>query len=167
MEEKQSGRGAGDDSPTLRGTRAEGGDDVVVADRPAFDDARRHVERDLAAPRVPRGVVALAAPAGDEGLELLAPLPLEVPLRLLPLQELPHARLLVRHRGGGWSWAGRFTTVLYAPSWRGYSNGCINSIKPKKPHAVCVVLVPWAHSPIWSRQDPIFVSLTQIASYKR
>ena len=29
------------------------------------------------------------------------------------------------------------------------------------------VLVPWAHSPIWSRQDPIFVSLTQIASYKR
>ena len=29
------------------------------------------------------------------------------------------------------------------------------------------VLVPWAHSPIWSRQDPIFVSLIQIASYKR
>ena len=29
------------------------------------------------------------------------------------------------------------------------------------------VLVPWAHSPIWSRQHPIFVSLIQIASYKR
>ena len=29
------------------------------------------------------------------------------------------------------------------------------------------VLVPWAHSPIWSRQDPIFVSPIQIASYKR
>ena len=29
------------------------------------------------------------------------------------------------------------------------------------------VLVPWAHSPIWSRQHPIFVSLIQIAYYKR
>ena len=29
------------------------------------------------------------------------------------------------------------------------------------------VLVPWAHSPIWSRQDANFVSLIQIASYKR
>ena len=29
------------------------------------------------------------------------------------------------------------------------------------------VVVPWAHSPIWSRQDPNFVSLIQIASYKR
>ena len=30
-----------------------------------------------------------------------------------------------------------------------------------------LILVPWAHSPIWSRQHPIFVSLIQIASYKR
>ena len=29
------------------------------------------------------------------------------------------------------------------------------------------VLVPWAHSPIWSRQGANFVSLIQIASYKR
>ena len=30
-----------------------------------------------------------------------------------------------------------------------------------------LILVPWAHSAIWSRQHPIFVSLIQIASYKR
>ena len=29
------------------------------------------------------------------------------------------------------------------------------------------ILVPWAHSPIWSRQDPNFVSLIQIASNER
>ena len=28
-------------------------------------------------------------------------------------------------------------------------------------------VVPWAHSPIWSRQDPIFISFIQIVSYNR
>lgn len=51
-------------------------------------------------------------------------------------------------------------------------------VRSQSPYAQCApiargtscpghVLVPWAHSPIWSRQDPIFVSLIQIASYKR
>ena len=49
------------------------------------------------------------------------------------------------------------------------SDPCIHRPAPIARGTSCPghVLVPWAHSPIWSRQDPIFVSLIQIASYKR
>ena len=51
--------------------------------------------------------------------------------------------------------------------WMATSNGDVPPAIARGTSCPGHVVVPWAHSPIWSRQDPNFVSLIQIASYKR